>query len=681
MRTTTYLRPVVVVTLLFAGCGSDDPATPPAPTSKIATDPSRAVSQTIGVEGGTLTTTAADGSGYTLEIPFGALTETETITMTPVTGIDGYPLPGGPVAGVLLRPSGLTFQAPVSLSIETAATPPDGQVAAAILSDDEAEEFRDSPTSGPPGTYVQFLTHFSTATLGFGTRENLEAIPDEADEITVCLFSMAETIEEDPDDVAAQMQLSRDCLQNIILPAAQAAATAEQLIGVMEDYHFWTVRLPIFWNLSFQPVTAFPDLIAQINDALVPKIKQAIEDNNTLCEQSHDIVPLANALLVQTRANGLSLATPENGLDAETVVANLCARVGISDASLPENMQVGFPHSLDLEFHLRFEDGTEIGEVFQVVLTAENATLQNPTGCTDANGRYTTVVTAQQSGPVTVFIEATWLRLGAACEYQPPEGAARLEETFVIDSASSGLDLTGSYVGGGVFNLPGTAITTLEVTQNQNAIVGVFQTRDSSGSHSGRFTATLSGTALLGVEVELDGCDLDAPTTSGSVAASGDIISLRIDPTGTDCHDHVIGSMFVCGPNAVPAEQLAGTWTGAVVVNMQNGNLLVTAQLTGGLGGISGSFTGDVGGTISADFAVCETPFIHGTVCTVGSLTNIHIVLDCGGDPIVLQDGFVMLINGMMSFEVWPRSPRGGTCLPRELLRVVLSKPLDCNAE
>lgn len=102
------------------------PATTTTPTSStttttiaagIAIDDTRAVSEAIPLQGGTLTTTGADGTVYTLTIPSDALLSATTITMAPIVSIAGEALP---VLGVDLQPSGLRLYEFAELSITPA---------------------------------------------------------------------------------------------------------------------------------------------------------------------------------------------------------------------------------------------------------------------------------------------------------------------------------------------------------------------------------------------------------------------------------------------------------------------------------------------------------------------------------------------------------------------------------
>jgi hypothetical protein len=72
----------------------------------ITLDPGIAKQSTISTDGGMISTTGADGTKYTLEIPAGALAGETQISITPVKSLTGLPF-GGPSYSVQLGPQGL----------------------------------------------------------------------------------------------------------------------------------------------------------------------------------------------------------------------------------------------------------------------------------------------------------------------------------------------------------------------------------------------------------------------------------------------------------------------------------------------------------------------------------------------------------------------------------------------
>src|SRR5690606_30199887 len=112
--------PVAAFVVMLAACGGPGGApgggggpraTVPIPTAQpldvtVATDDSRATTQTVPTGGGTLKATAVDGTQYVLTIPSTALLAETTITMTPLSDVEGAPL-AGTAHGVSLEPTGL----------------------------------------------------------------------------------------------------------------------------------------------------------------------------------------------------------------------------------------------------------------------------------------------------------------------------------------------------------------------------------------------------------------------------------------------------------------------------------------------------------------------------------------------------------------------------------------------
>jgi hypothetical protein len=83
-----------------------------------ALDAAHAVAATVPLEGAVLTTTAADGTRYTLTIPPDAVLDPVEITMMPVTAIPDLPFSGGFVGAVQFSPDGLQLFRPAALTIQ-----------------------------------------------------------------------------------------------------------------------------------------------------------------------------------------------------------------------------------------------------------------------------------------------------------------------------------------------------------------------------------------------------------------------------------------------------------------------------------------------------------------------------------------------------------------------------------
>ncbi|QGG96598.1 hypothetical protein [Actinomarinicola tropica] len=144
--TVRVVAAVVVAGLMAVGCSGDDDGAGPVPDSSNAdtapaeastgpvdtsnfddivrvtphVDEGQVSSGWIGLDGGTLTLDAADGTTFTLDVPADSLRFPAEITMTAVAAIDGLPFGDGPAYAVDLQPSGLIFDVPATLTITPA---------------------------------------------------------------------------------------------------------------------------------------------------------------------------------------------------------------------------------------------------------------------------------------------------------------------------------------------------------------------------------------------------------------------------------------------------------------------------------------------------------------------------------------------------------------------------------
>lgn len=131
---------LAIVFLSTACSGLTLPQTGSSGSVRVTSDPSHTVTSAIGAEGGALSVTAEDGTLYELIVPADALDFDETISMTPVSSIDGLPLSGGLAGAVTLEPAGIIFYEPAALRI-TPATPMSGEIVVGFAYDGMGEEF------------------------------------------------------------------------------------------------------------------------------------------------------------------------------------------------------------------------------------------------------------------------------------------------------------------------------------------------------------------------------------------------------------------------------------------------------------------------------------------------------------------------------------------------------------
>lgn len=131
-------------------------------------DTARAVTQVVDTIGGTLEATGADGTRYTLEIPYMSLAARTPITMTPLRSVADLPFSGGLVAGVQLAPDGLRFAKPARLTITNAPhVAADREVPFSYRGD--GRDLALAPLVQDPNAQAFDLQHFSAYGIASGT--------------------------------------------------------------------------------------------------------------------------------------------------------------------------------------------------------------------------------------------------------------------------------------------------------------------------------------------------------------------------------------------------------------------------------------------------------------------------------------------------------------------------------
>ena len=690
MRGSNRLLLTLVCVMLAASCGEDGDPAGPGGDGPVTLEPGGAVTKTLASDGGSLTATSTSGVTYVLEVPPGALMAPTAITMTPVASIADLGLSGGLAGAVLLEPAGLAFARAAVLTIRTSETAGAGEQLAGFTGSADLTAHALSPAAAGNGDIAVLVPHFSVAGAGFGTTEDVSLFPVLGSNTLENLVNQLVAIAAPWDDTrrAQAERIGRDAFQQVVLPALRNAGTDAELVDAVGAYDRWRFMLDIIdldgeppiealgGGIEHRTPAAFAADIAAAGTEAAGALGAAIAANNGVCSDEASLTALANVFFWQSQTALFGITDP--ALSLESVLAGICAEVRLAAVNLPAQMQVGFPHSLDADFVVHFGNGEDVPADFFVELAGNNlVAIQNESGFTgDAEsgiGHYTTVVTATGSGEIAISARACLVLPGNTTP-------SPLCSAFSLTSAaggSSGLDLTGDYIGASGVGPFGEPFTTVQVTQNQNAVTGTFQSRDGGSFHAGRFTATLSGTDLLNVEVELDGCEVpDAQSANGLVTLDGDKIRLGIPVNGTDCHGHRLNSIQVCGPHSSLNEiDMSGTYTGVFAIDIENGSFPVTATITGGFGAINGTFTGGRNGTISAT----ATPSPLSSGCIFAILSDIQITFtDCPltpGSP--MDNGCVIFRGGQVTLALSTDSHWRDGCTGRDLTGFGLSKQTD----
>jgi hypothetical protein len=253
------------------------------------------VSEEIGPDGGTLSTTALDGTGYTLDVPEGALLGPELITMTPVDSIDNLPIPGGLVAAVDLQPSGLIFWAPVILTIDPISDIPVEDQTAFIISDGE---FVPHPFVLDSAEMKLPLIHFSTPGVGSGPAGNTPTPSSAVDAYFTRIASIlaAERAAQllgqpgDPDYLDRIAEIMSEYYNDVLLPDLLAAAS---------DCGVATRVIPAALGFARQAALLGMDARFEIEidaamETIGPALKNCREEAFDRCVDQHDLSAIAD---------------------------------------------------------------------------------------------------------------------------------------------------------------------------------------------------------------------------------------------------------------------------------------------------------------------------------------------------------------------------------------------------
>jgi hypothetical protein len=189
----TMFSLIVAALLLLAACATHEPPdSNPNPVHdseeidlealaanphhvSITLDSSRRVTHKITPEGGTLSTTAANGTVFTLRVPKNAVLSDLEVSMTPITTINGLPLTGGYIGAVHLEPEGMEFLEPVKLTIR-APQPFDTSKLTGLNSHELGKGFYLQPRTVSGQTITLSLAHFSNPGAALWSDADIEFI-------------------------------------------------------------------------------------------------------------------------------------------------------------------------------------------------------------------------------------------------------------------------------------------------------------------------------------------------------------------------------------------------------------------------------------------------------------------------------------------------------------------------
>jgi hypothetical protein len=192
--------------------------TPHPLTVTPSADPTHSARAVISAaNGGTITTTGADGTIFTFTLPPNALLSDEEISMTPVSALNDLPSGGTFVAGVEFQPEGLILMQPGMLTIAPKTAPPSSELLAYGYQSGGGDFHLEPSAKGSPLTIG--VRHFSGYGSVYGAIINeltsvamSNAIDSLTNELTACGANSA-----------CQADLMQEFYDQVLVPTDNAA--------------------------------------------------------------------------------------------------------------------------------------------------------------------------------------------------------------------------------------------------------------------------------------------------------------------------------------------------------------------------------------------------------------------------------------------------------------------------
>jgi hypothetical protein len=299
------------------------------PLITVSLDTAAAETALVPRGGGTVTTLGRNGISYALTIPADALIDDTEITITPVTGISNFHLPGGVLAAVHLEPEGLQFLQAATLTLTLPGPPAPALVGRGLIGfsmQNDGSGFESIPFGVDGSLLTLPVHHFTTAGVGSGVcspkivtsafgidacREMSEALARLA--VALQDGNPNELTQDERDKMAAHIVIHLDrWLFQFVAPsfadAADPAATAPDVDHVFDVAlrEFLEIRaiIELAEGLGVKPLMAAPMAQAEriIPDALRGRQRSA----NTRCLAERPLY-LTHVRRVLTLANQLDL--------------------------------------------------------------------------------------------------------------------------------------------------------------------------------------------------------------------------------------------------------------------------------------------------------------------------------------------------------------------------------------
>lgn len=378
--------------------------------STVVVDPTRTTTVTVTPAGGTVETTAANGTVLSLTVPPGSVGVPTDISITPLVAFGDAPT-GRLVAGIRAEPSGMFFDPPLTL---TMTLPPGFEPPAfgitGLVADDNGQNAQAVSATLAGDVVTMQVPHFSLAAVTLTDDWLSECSRPMSFQHTAACQLLQPLYDEEVARIAAEGGGIGTAFRDDVLPildlwmglgilprlsqAQQPGApdTRAQLDALDELSTWRFVYEPVFGATNDRansdaglPLGALIDqaqsearltFIAGMNASNL----RCLSDKPRVSEYVSDITTLLVYWL---------FGVPP---DAERPAVNYCVDLHI-DAAAPPVLTPGQPSLMPVDVRMRFTDGTELSGVeVSLAITASNATVSPAGG----------IITTPLAGNVTV---------------------------------------------------------------------------------------------------------------------------------------------------------------------------------------------------------------------------------------------------------------------------------------
>ncbi len=381
----------------------------------IEVDSEQSVEAEIGPRGGRLELVDEGGTRFVLEIPPDALLSPETIQMTAISRIEGFPFDTLDAAAVNLQPEGLVFFKGVTLRIIGESLSGEGDLVG-FGTEGNGADFHFQPSIEEDDEIQIFILHFSNYGVTKATGEVIEHIrsryvPSTAANYAWDQINNINNLVSDKDALfEAYKNILTQWLHASILTRIENAAIFEDRIDyAVGEYLQWNDYIDfvdyVFGAFDGQMREALTVEIELVKDALANTLFRILERNYTRCVQNRD--PQAAFRMYRY------------GLTASAL--DVWGRSGLDKADMEDKIQGCF----NFEFDFRSEVEGGQGDLFIV----SHAVSRIPLKITNFSFSGTTV---RNRGEVT-FEPFTLTPVPPNCQPTSENGELEVEIRFNIN--------------------------------------------------------------------------------------------------------------------------------------------------------------------------------------------------------------------------------------------------------